>query len=435
MAGALFLFLGLSLCVFTAYRTTGKEEGPYFSFFILIYGIFFLALLWLMNDHFIYAQGGDDKAYHLNSIRKFGSLSSWFDTSQFDEYAQAGYAMLLTWLHQFVGDSLYLRKALNVFFFIGTIIAWQGIGNTIGGNKLGYILSSAVLITTPLWFYWLFLLKDMAIVFLQSVYLLGLIRFSAGFQLKWPLFLLGISTIALIPFRVSLVAINLAMFSVAIILQLQSNTAPSNRWLRITAGAIFISMILSLGSNVETLRKMGAVGETRGFDAASIRGAIEERNATNTKGRTRSILFPIVFLVGETTAFSPSAWKSFDSMTLRGLSYVPWIFFGAPLFLIGLTAGTRKHTICAAFDLAPNENLWRSKRNLILLLVAFVGMYAILAWLANDTTRWRIPAFPAMAALAGWGWATLGSRKSLIVTFFWSFSIGLFITLYYLFFK
>jgi hypothetical protein len=122
---------------------------------VVLAGIFFLSLLSLVDEAIPFLGGGiDDEGYFTVSKRSFNRASDWFDLGQFKRtHEQAGYPMLLSWVHQFVGDSLYHRKAVNVFFLMLALV-WFEIGKQMGADVLGFVFASGILLTTPLWYYW-----------------------------------------------------------------------------------------------------------------------------------------------------------------------------------------------------------------------------------------------------------------------------------------
>jgi hypothetical protein len=64
-------------------------------------------------------------------------------------------------------------------------------------------------------------------------------------------------------------------------------------------------------------------------------------------------------------------------------------------------------------------------------LLVFLALYAVIAWLVEDTTRWRMPAFPVMTALAAQGWLWLRPRGRILVVGGWATSLAVLFTLYY----
>ena len=207
-----FLIAGVvlipALCSFVV---AGRRDGGRLCLLVVFAGIFILSVLWLVDEAFPFTVTGDDKVYFTVSKRSFNNMSDWFDLRQFNKtHEQAGYPLLLSWVHQFAGDSLYHRKAVNVFFFLMLALVWFGIGRHIGDRRLGFVFASGILLTTPLWYYWIFLLKDMTITFLQSLFILGLVQsLSPRFVIR-GYGLIVLSTVFTIPFRSQLALVNLA---------------------------------------------------------------------------------------------------------------------------------------------------------------------------------------------------------------------------------
>ena len=99
--------------------------------FVAVLGIFFLSVLWQIDEAIPFSGIADNKVYFDVSKRSSKDLSDWFGLQQFKgTHEQAGYPMLLSWVHQFAGGSLYHRKALNVFFLMLALV-WFGIGRHI----------------------------------------------------------------------------------------------------------------------------------------------------------------------------------------------------------------------------------------------------------------------------------------------------------------
>ncbi|HKP75434.1 MAG TPA: hypothetical protein VJT67_07800, partial [Longimicrobiaceae bacterium] len=73
---------------------------------------------------------------------------------------------------------------------------------------------------------------------------------------------------------------------------------------------------------------------------------------------------------------------------------------------------------------APLDRAW-------LPLFVFLVLYAVMAWMVEDTTRWRMPAFPVMAALAAQGWLWLKPGGRILVVGGWATTVGVLFVLYY----
>lgn len=97
----------------------GRKDGLRLGLLIFGAGVGFLCVLWQIDELLPFVGAGDDEDYYRASKRSFRDLNDWFDLTQFRAtHEQGGYPLLLSWVHQWAGDSLYHRKALNVFFFL-----------------------------------------------------------------------------------------------------------------------------------------------------------------------------------------------------------------------------------------------------------------------------------------------------------------------------
>lgn len=436
-------FLSFSLLVPTllAWSVARKVNSSLLPILIFFAGIFFLTLLSLLNSDYSFTGGGDDYDYYQASLVKLNDFSSWFNLGMFrGKFEQSGYPLILTWINQIVGDSLYLRKSLNVIFFLLLSIVWFEIGIMFGGRRVAYIFSISLLLGTPLWFYWIYLLKDMAIILLQSVFLLGLIRYFSNKNTGVAILLIVLSTLGLIPFRVMLVIVNVLMMSFATILQFRKNRKISNVFLKIILSGMLVVLMGIVTTNVHTLSKLGAAGQFRDLSVDTVGKNIDKYSAIQNSN-ARSFMFPVLYLIGEVTAFNPNAWHKLDVAWLRGFFVLPWVFAGVPLFIAGILTSPAKQREKIAHPLQQNTNqtmvkkIAEEEKMMKLILAFFIAIYAGIAWLSTDTVRWRMPVFPVMAGLAGWGWANLKSANRIGLIFAWSLTLSLFAAIYYFLIK
>ena len=410
---------------------------------VVLAGIFFLSVLWQVDEAIPFSGGGDDKGYFTASKRSFNSVSDWFDLRQFKEtHEQAGYPMLLSWVHQFVGDSLYHRKAVNVFFFLMLALVWFGIGRHIGGRRLGFVFASGVLLTTPLWFYWIFLLKDMAITFLQSLFILGLVQSLSHRSVARGYGLIVLSTVLTIPFRSQLALVNLAALAGATLLRTGSRRSWKSTLLKVAmTGGVFLG-ILIVGMNPEILHQLGVTGEHQSLDTESVQAEFEFRGQSRSAKFTNALKFPLIYLMGEVAAFNPRSWGKVDAHLIRGLSMVPWIYVGVPLFVTGTWMILRQQRfregavhISAGQEGDPLVDPVRPERAHLLVLLMFVLIYAGVSWVSADTTRWRMPAMPPMVAIAGFAWATMNKQQRFGMLLGWGLLLSVSFIAYYAVFK
>jgi hypothetical protein len=437
--GYLFILCVVLIPAVCSFLVAGKRDGGRLCMLVTIAGIFFLSVLWLADEAISFAGGGDDKAYFTVSRRSFNSVSAWFDLQQFKgTHEQAGYPLLLSWVHQFVGDSLYHRKAVNVFFFLMLALVWFEIGKQIGGQRLGFVFASGVLLTTPLWFYWIFLLKDMTITFLQSLFILGLIQSLSHRSVARSYGLIVLSTILTIPFRSQLALVNLTALVGATILGMGSARSWKSSFLKVAMiGVMFLSLLV-VGKNPEILNQLGVRGEHQALDTESVRAEVEFRGRSRTAQFTNALMFPLLYLLGEVAAFNPRVWGDVSTALIRGLSMVPWIYVGVPLFVTGtwmIVRRQRFHQGAEQISAGQGEDHRvahvRPARAQLLVLLMFALIYAGVSWVSADTTRWRIPAMPSMVAIAGFAWVTLSMPQRLGMLIGWGLLLSVSLIVYY----
>jgi hypothetical protein len=430
--GAFFIISVVVLPVICARLVAGKCYTFHLAGLICFAGIAFLLMLLLFNDPFPFAGGGDDQDYFDASNRSFTSPGDWFDMAQYTHtHEQAGYPLLLSWIHQFSEDSLYHRKALNVFFLLEIALVWFAIGNIIGGKRLAFIYAYGILLATPLWYYWLFLAKDMVITLLESIFVLGLILFVFGEHRFRSYPVIALSTLAVIPFRSMLALLNVALLVACMFLQGRWRTTGASFGMRLTLVASLVAGLWLFSSQPGMMATLGVKGEDRSLSVEGVLTQLERAETDRQSFAYSPLMFPVLFLVGETNALNPENWGQFDLEQLRPLSMVPWIFLGLPFFLAGIGMMLRRTKLWKVFtstirhNPAPrkSENLTRRQINFLQVLLAFIVAYAAFGWLNGTTVRWTLPAIPAMIGIAGFAWAnmTCHARIRLLTGFDLSF--------------
>lgn len=421
-----------------SFLIAGKKDSIRLGFLMLAAGICFLSILWQVDEVVPFVGAGDDEDYFKVSLRSFNSLNDWFDLGQFKAtHEQAGYPLLLSWVHQLTGDSRYHRKAVNVFFFLMLAVVWFGIGRLIGGRHLGFVSASGVLMATPLWFYWIFLFKDMVIIFLQSLFILGLVQSLSHKSVLSGYSLVGFSTIITLPFRSKLALVNLLALAGGTLLRAGARRSLTTFAIKIALTGSLAVIVLVLGTNPKLLQRLGVAGEHRTLDSDSVRAEIEQRERSRSAQFTNVLMFPLLYLVGEVTAFNPRSWDNAEAPLVRAVCMVPWIYIGVPLFLRGawiiLRPQQMPHIASApqASKLVPQKGPALPERGHLLVLLMFVVIYAGVAWASADTTRWRMPALPPMIAIAGVAWMALNVQKRLTILLGWGLCLSFALIAYY----
>lgn len=426
-----------------SFLAAGRKDGIRLCALMVLAGIFFLCVLWQIDEALPFVGGGDDKDYFNVSKRSFHNLSEWFDLQQFKyTHEQAGYPLLLAWVHQLAGDSLYHRKAINVFFFLMLALVWFLIGKHIGGRRLAFASATGVLLATPLWFYWMFLFKDMAITLLQSVFILGLVQSRSPRSVARGYGLIALSTVLTIPFRSKLALVNLVSLAGATVLRTGSRLSWGNYLFRVALTVGIILSILIAGTNTELLQQLGAAGEHRSLDVESVQAEVEIKGGSRSAHFANALMFPLLYLMGEVAAFNPSSWGNLEAPLIRGISMVPWIYVGVPLFLTGTWMIVRQRKarggvsqIAASQQTEPQADPIQSSRGDLFVLLLFVLIYAGVAWGSADTTRWRMPAIPPMVAIAGYAWITLSRQQRLQLLLSWALVLSFSFMGYYVIIK
>jgi hypothetical protein len=415
MGGDFFLIGVVLLPTICARVVAGKRYTDHLFGLTCIAGIAFLVMLLMFNDTFPFAGGGDDEGYFEASKISLGSWGDWFDTAQFERHQQAGYPLVLSWVHQISGDSLFHLKALNVFFLLEIALVWFAIGKVIGGRRLAFIYAYGMLLATPLWYYWLFLLKDMAITLLQSIFLFGLILFVAGEHRFRSYAVIALSTLAVIPLRSMLAILNVILLIAGTFLQQPSGTSGVRFGTRITLVASLVVGLWLLSSQPGMMETLGVKGNDRSLTAEGVLAQVERAEGEREQSAQYALMFPVRYLVGETDALNPANWGRFDLEILRPLSMVPWIFFGLPFFLAGVAIILRRIRPWKMFvsgvrhndARGTGEDLRRRQTSFLLVLLAFIVVYGALGWLSGTTVRWTLPAIPPMVGIAGFAWSKM----------------------------
>lgn len=425
----LLLYIPLTLC-FAVLVADGRDRRYLFRSILLAWATL-APLTALVNMWLPFAGGGDDESYFYLANTAIHSVGEVFDLTRFiGLMEQPGYPWLLSIINIFTGPNLLAYKLLNLCFLILVSLTWYRIAVLLESREFGRVVLISILFVTPLWFFCFFLLKDLTITLLQSLFLLGLVQqWRRNGLLPW--LLIGAATLALLPFRSALVMQNMAVLVAMVTLNLFGRERRGGRILPLMFGGVLAAGLLVVASNPGILMALGVnaeprvVGFSEMFESAAAIGEASLMNRT---------LFPLLYLFSETAGLNPQSWEQFDPVWLRGALALPWIFFVVPFFVLGVL-----------WMLKPSPGVPRVKGLVARLrgsrlvttpwgvLLLFVLSMAAISWQVGDTTRWRITDMPVMAtiAMAGWVFAVRRNRKQVLL--FWIAGAGSLFAVYYLF--
>lgn len=421
-----FLALAVLTHAFAGLLIKG-EDRRWVSKVMLIAWLCLFPLLALINLWFPFAGGGDDQHYFDLAATPFDSPADIFDLTRFSgEMEQPGYPWLLSILYQLTGHDLLAFKLLNLALFVMLIPLWYRIAAELESKSFGRAVAVAIFLLTPLWYYAMFLLKDIVITLLQSIFLLAVVQVSSG-RGKGGWLLSLAATLALIPFRSQLVIVNVAVLAGAVALMSARRGNWGKSLTSVIMAVIVVGTVLTIASDRESMAAMGIYTDHRLIGSEKASEYIDFEVS-----QTKRALFPLLYLFSETAGLNPQTWTDFDAFSLRSILAIPWIFAGVPFFVFGLLWLIRGGSqavhrgIISKVQASPIvATPWGG-------LLLFILCYMAVSWTIGDTTRWRIPDMPAMAAVALAGWMSLAPRNRVPVLLSWVVISGGLFAVYYL---
>lgn len=430
---AVLIYIPTSLVL--ALAASRRRDAGSILLIVLIAWLVLSLLTTLVNDIMPFADGGDDYLYYY-STQIYLSVGGIFDLNRFAGLIeQPGYPLLLGPLSVIAADDLLSYKLLNLFLFVATALTWYRIGTVLVSPEFGRSVMIAILLTTPLWYYVFFLLKEMSIVFLQSLFLWGLVESYARRSIR-PWLVIVAATVPMTLFRTPLIVQNASVAIAALTLANLGRGRRSGILPLVAAGVIFGGLVV-LASNPDLMRDIGVSGTAQVLGSEGMSRRTEQFRAGSS---LNTLLFPIIYLFTETSGFNPETWRALREgglgaagpTGLRGLLAVPWIFLAAPFFVLGLCWVTG-----VPRDLPrPRNFLERVRRARAITtpwgaVLLFVLSSMAISWVVGETTRWRVADMPAFVALAVVGWYATSRQTRLILLLGWAVLVGGLATLLY----
>lgn len=393
---SVFLFVPLALAA--VYCVAAPADRRYLTTLVLVGWLLVGSLTTLVNDWAPFSGGGDDEDYFRLASQPHRSLSELLDISRFQGVMeQPGYPWLLSILNLVVEPDLLAYKLANLLVLTLVALTWYRIGFVLGDRGLGRAMAVGTLMLTPLWFYVFVLRKDLVVVLLQSLFLLGLVQ--QWKQNRWGAWLLvSTATLLLLPFRTPLVLQNAAVATGSVILA-SSGPGRSKRrlWSLLLAIPVIVGL-LAAAADLSILQSFGVFTEHRVVGSEAMwRTALESGEASTMK----RALFPFTYLFSDTSGLNPQTWIEFRPESLRGALALPWIFLVVPMFLRGIRWLAKR-----PIDTRRSSGLFGSLRDSRFMatpwavLSIFVLSSVAISWTVGDATRWRLPDMPVILAIA-----------------------------------
>lgn len=432
------VFLTLFICViivlFIAYKVACRGDKARLIFTVMAFLCIFMVLLHYINKSMPFAGGGDDYGYYKYSLFKVHSISEWLETDKYIRGAgQGGYNQLLTGFGHFCGKSLYARKALNIFFYVSIGLIWYAIGKHTSGIKLARLLFVSVMFMSPLWYYFLFLLKDMTIALLQSMFLLSMVLYLKTPKKRYGI-LLTISIIATVPFRIPFAIIDVMILIYILMIKLVDRYGMA-KFGKTAIVLLFLGISFIVYKIISTPEHLHTLSVNP--EAKYTLENIPEKIMKHTRRRSTSFSYlpnfigaPLLFFTGGTgvAALTYTQEESFTATSLNNKLAFPWLAVMFPFFIVGLKEiakdsyvtflrGGNRGIIVKKMN---NEQTYGMVNSLYLPLISYVGAFFIMFYFVGSAGgRYQISALAPMVCVAIIGWNKSVKNRAVILTLWW----------------
>lgn len=410
----IFLVVATSIAIYFVSRKSERKS-------MLALGaaqwIVYCIILYASSSTYRFTGGGDDASYYILALEagssSLGEVLSPYRYS--GRLEQPGYGVILSVVHKIFGTGLGGLKLSNIAFYIVVTSTYARIASELRGRQFGYLVAIFVSGLIPLWYYYIFLLKDMIVVLLQGLVLLGavLIHKTSG-RKGW--FVTSIGTLAVVPFRSFLVVLNVAVAGLAAALIRPSDATSIRRKSRVNWRSILsivgCLILFYVATNSTLAQSLGLISQSRLVNADTVSAFAVERFQSSAIQRA---IFPFLYLITESSGIQVLFSGGYiTAARLRGLFALPWIVFYLPLLIVGLWS--------LAFG-PDRRKLWASPW---IVVVGFCAIYLGVSWIVGDTTRWRLPDMPALTMIAALGYSHISRlAKGLLLSSWLAVVVGI----------
>lgn len=425
------LIVAFPLSMLLAFLMAKRDDRAFLLTTVLVAWLVLVPLTTYVNEWMPFSGGGDDESYYVLGETDVGGLEGAFDFSKFRmKMEQPGFPWVLHIVSSVTGHELLVYKLVNLFLFILLSLIWYRIGCLLEpkDSSFGKGMMVICLMLTPLWIYYFFLLKDLMIATIQSWGVLVTIEMWLHFKLRHITYF-AIIAFMLILFRTTLLiqsALVLAS-SLGSLYLFRGGSSRLNTTIALAAGLAMVASAIWLSMNPAYMAMLGIHTETRVVSTDSI---VETGLAAADRSTMNRLYFPVLYLFCETSGFSPGAWQVKDFQWLRGLLSIPWILLIVPFVILGTyyLLQRRERSLMNLGASSENIRFLSTPWNTVLV---FICSSALISWIVGDTTRWRIPDLPMLAAIAHLGWIKRPKQRILILVA-WLIFVFLSATLFHL---
>ena len=408
---------------------SGKRDRAFLLLVVMLAWLMLGSITAFMNTWMPFSGGGDDWGYYVDANTPIESFADLFDIRKYaDQYAQPGYAWFLSLINALTGQDLLAYKLSNLAFLIILSLTWYRIGCLLEGPMLGRAVMVGVILLTPLWYYVFFLLKDMLITLLQSIFIMALVHEWRASRLQFWL-LAGAVTFATLPFRSAILIQNSLIAFGSLVVQMSQNKNKIRLSIKISLAIILFYGLLNFGSDYSRMASLGIVSESHVIGSDLMKQRFE---MGDSDGQTNRYLFPFIYILTEVSGINLMTWDLYDSTWLRGILALPWIFLLVPLILLGF----RWLLLCPTpgFSHRGILNRLRFSRAAttpwFIIIIFVIGSFFV-SLVTGDTTRWRIPDMPALLTLGVAGWVFTERHLNIRAIVLWLSGFGSIILMYY----
>jgi len=361
--------------------------------------------------YYIISQRQFESAYDYINLQATAEFTEgWWDGIYLGKSWGGIYLHLLTIIHQFVGDSLFFCKLLNLTSFWPLVFAWYCIGRLFRGKTFARYSATAIAWLPTLWYPFIVLHRDLLTSMLHSIFFASLLQyFYNTTRRRTHVTVATFSVILLFALRQETIYINfvilLAVLAGIFIKELRETIGFKHLTKIFLAGAAIVLILAWFTTRPYSAISLRSLEQTKGLLSLFLEGS---EVGAESFGIRRIVSFLPLLLASEPTVASKYL-DFFDPEQIRGIMNGPWFTFGVPFSILGLYMMVR-----LIFFVRPiRRQLTQSAEEIgyrwgvIYGLLGYCVVWWIVCAISWDWTRWRLPVVPALVTVAVWSFTRL----------------------------